>query len=241
MSGMALVARDLTVSRGGVAVLEGVNFTLHPGEVLVLRGANGSGKTTLLRTLAGLQPPMRGEVSQPPEAIAYGAHADGLKATLSVAENLAFWAAIHGLDDIAPALDHFNLRALRDRAAQNLSAGQKRRLGLARLLVTGRPVWLLDEPTVSLDKASVRLFAEAVRAHVEGGGSALIATHIDLGLEARVFDVGPCRAEPGAGGAQQSAFDAAFDSAFDSAFDAPESPGNAPESSPETAPKGARP
>ncbi len=207
---MELSARDLTVSRGGVPVLEGLTFTLGAGEVLVLRGPNGSGKTTLLRTLAGLQPAMRGEVSQPPEAIAYGAHADGLKATLSVKENLAFWASVHGLTDIDGALDHFNLRTLANRAAQNLSAGQKRRLGLARLLVIGRPVWLLDEPTVSLDVASVALFADAVRAHVSNGGAALIATHIDLGLEAEVFDVTPYKADPDAPSRHRSAFDEAL-------------------------------
>lgn len=207
---MELKVDDLTVARGGVPVLEGLSFTLRAGEVLVLRGPNGSGKTTLLRTLAGLQPALRGKISQPPEAIAYGAHADGLKATLSVAENLAFWASVHGLSDIDAALDHFNLRGLANRAAQNLSAGQKRRLGLARLLVIGRPIWLLDEPTVSLDTASVGLFADAVHAHVAQGGAALIATHIDLGLDAKVFDVGPHKADPTAAHGHRSAFDEAL-------------------------------
>lgn len=211
---MELRVEDLTVARGGVPVLEGLTFALAAGEVLVLRGPNGSGKTTLLRTLAGLQPPLRGTVSLPPETIAYGAHADGLKATLTVTENLTFWASVHGLADIGAAvrgaLDHFNLRGLASRAAQNLSAGQKRRLGLARLLVTGRPIWLLDEPTVSLDTASVGLFADAVRAHVAGGGAALIATHIDLGLEARVFDVGPYKADPNAAEGHRTAFDEAL-------------------------------
>lgn len=207
---MELRAEELTVARGGIPVLEGLSFTLRAGEVLVLRGPNGSGKTTLLRTLAGLQPALRGTISQPPEAIAYGAHADGLKATLTVAENLAFWASVHGLSDIDTALDHFNLRGLANRAAQNLSAGQKRRLGLARLLVVGRPIWLLDEPTVSLDVASVGLFADAVRAHVAGGGAALIATHIDLGLDAEVFDVSPYKADPNAANGHRSAFDEAL-------------------------------
>jgi heme exporter protein A len=207
---MELKVSDLTVSRGGVPVLEGLTFALLPGQVLVLRGPNGSGKTTLLRTLAGLQPPMAGTISLPPEAIAYGAHADGLKATLTVAENLAFWARIHGTHEIEPALDDFNLQTLRNRAAQSLSAGQKRRLGLARLLVTGRPIWLLDEPTVSLDQASVSLFADAVRAHVAGGGAALIATHIDLRLEADILDVGPFKADPDAGARTPSPFDEAF-------------------------------
>ncbi|MEG3662836.1 heme ABC exporter ATP-binding protein CcmA [Celeribacter halophilus] len=192
---MSLISvKDLTVSRGGMPVLEGLDFSVSSGEVLVLRGPNGSGKTTLLRTLAGLQPPYAGVVSVEPDTVAYAAHADGLKATLSVAENLAFWAGVYGGQEIAEALLHFNLDALRDRPAGNLSAGQKRRLGLARLMVTGRPVWVLDEPTVSLDAASVALFASAVKAHVAAGGAAVIATHIDLGFEERVFDVGPFKA-----------------------------------------------
>lgn len=191
---MLLAVHDLAVARGGVPVLEGVSFALGPGEALVLRGPNGSGKTTLLRTVAGLQPPLAGRVEAAPDAIAYAAHADGLKATLTVVENLSFWARVFGTGDIAPALAAFDLRELADRPAGALSAGQKRRLGLARLLVTGRPVWALDEPTVSLDVASVALFAGAVRRHLGRGGAALIATHIDLGLDARVFDVTPLKA-----------------------------------------------
>ena len=164
---MEMQVINLAVARGGIVVLEGVGFTLRPGRALILRGPNGVGKTTMLRTLAGLQPAVAGEVSLPPESLAYASHADGLKATLSVTENLAFWASIYGTGAVDAALDGMNLRALADRRAANLSAGQKRRLGLARLLVTGRPIWVLDEPTVSLDAASVQLFAGVVRAHLE--------------------------------------------------------------------------
>ncbi|WP_371036520.1 MULTISPECIES: heme ABC exporter ATP-binding protein CcmA [unclassified Rhodosalinus] len=202
---MLLSAHDLAVSRGGVPVLEHVAFTLAPGGALVLRGPNGSGKTTLLRTVAGLQPPLEGWIEAAPDAIAYAAHADGLKTTLTVTENLAFWARVFGTGDIAPALAAFDLEALAERPAGALSAGQKRRLGLARLLVTGRPVWALDEPTVSLDMASVGLFAQAVRAHLGQGGAVLIATHIDLGLEAQVLDVTPLKARPRAA-AEDEAF-----------------------------------
>ncbi|MCC6002017.1 MAG: heme ABC exporter ATP-binding protein CcmA, partial [Pararhodobacter sp.] len=162
-----------------------------------LRGPNGAGKTTLLRILAGLAPPAAGSVLVEEESTAFAGHADGIKATLSVAENLAFWAAVFGTRDIAPALAAFELEPLAGRRAQDLSAGQKRRLGLARMLVTGRPLWLMDEPTVSLDVASVARFASAVRAHCAGGGAAIIATHVDLGLpEARVLDLAPYRARP---------------------------------------------
>jgi heme exporter protein A len=208
---MELRVSDLAVARGGLRVLEGVSFVLRAGQALVLRGPNGIGKTTLLRCIAGLQPAVAGRIEVGPEAIAYAAHADGLKATLTVTENLAFWASVHGTTTVDTALAAMNLRSLRDRPAANLSAGQKRRLGLARLLVTGRPIWVLDEPTVSLDTASVALFAGVVRAHLAAGGAALMATHIDLGLtEAEVLDLTPYQALGPAEGGALTAFDEAF-------------------------------
>jgi heme exporter protein A len=193
---VTLKAESLTVTRGGIPVLQGVDFALEPGRALILRGPNGIGKTTLLRTIAGLQPPFSGTLTGADEQVAYAAHADGLKTTLSVEENLRFWASVFGTGDIAPALSAYQLEPLRTRPAGALSAGQKRRLGLARMMVTGRPVWVLDEPTVSLDVDAVAMFADAVRAHLGQGGSALIATHIDLGLDADVLDVGQFRAKP---------------------------------------------
>lgn len=191
-----LQVENLAVARGGLAVLEGVSFSLSRGAALVLRGPNGCGKTTLLRTIAGLQPALSGHVGLEPDAMAYAGHSDGVKPALTVTENLRFWADIFGISTIETALTQFNLVALKDRPAGTLSAGQKRRLGLARLLVTGRPMWILDEPTVSLDAASTAMFAEAVRAHLQGGGMALVATHIDLGLaEAQVLDLTPFRAK----------------------------------------------
>lgn len=193
---MELVVDNLAVQRGGLTVLDGLGFRLSSGEALILRGPNGIGKTTLLRTLAGLQPAVEGTINLPPESLTYAAHADGLKAVLSVRENLQFWAEIHGGADVDGAMAAMNLTELSERRAANLSAGQKRRLGLARLLVTGRPIWVLDEPTVSLDRASVELFANIVRRHLAEGGMALLATHIDLGLpEARVLDLAPFKAK----------------------------------------------
>ncbi|MFV2052316.1 heme ABC exporter ATP-binding protein CcmA [Aliiroseovarius sp. YM-037] len=190
---MTLTVQSLACSRGGVSILEGVDFTLEPGQVLLLRGPNGIGKTTLLRTLAGLQPAHAGSVSVATDQMAYAGHADGLKPTLTVTENLSFWADIYGGGGVADALAAFDLTALATRQAQNLSAGQKRRLGLARLLVTHRPIWLLDEPTVSLDRASVGLFEGAVARHCANGGSAVIATHIDLNIGADTLDLSQFR------------------------------------------------
>lgn len=193
---MELNVTGLSVARGGIPVLEGLDFRMRAGEALILRGPNGVGKTTVLRTVAGLQPPLAGQIGLEREAMAYAGHADGIKTTLTVRENLDFWADVFGTGAIDAALSAFDLVALAERPAGALSAGQKRRLGLARMVVTGRPVWVLDEPTVSLDAGAVALFAQAVRAHLAAGGMALMATHIDLGLtEAQVLDLGPYRAK----------------------------------------------
>ena len=210
----ALHVSALAVARGGLTILSGISFDLGTGQALILQGPNGAGKTTLLRTIAGLQLAVSGRIEAPPEGVAYGGHADAVKPTLTVAENLAFWARVHGKGAPDTAIAALNLSDLTHRPAQSLSAGQRRRLSLARLLLTGRRLWLLDEPTVSLDQASVALWAAALRAHLARGGSALLASHIDLSLpEAATLDLAPYRATAGTAASLPTAT-AGFDEAF---------------------------
>ena len=197
---MQLVAEDLIVERGGRCVIDGLSFAVAAGEALVLAGANGSGKTTLLRALAGFIRPVRGAVrleGGDEELLAEQAHvvghANAVKSSLTVVENTAFWGNYLGSgppgssaatgERLDAALRHFGLDDLADFPAAYLSAGQKRRLGLARLLIADRPLWLLDEPTVSLDTASSERLVAAVNAHTKSGGIAVIATHLPLALE----------------------------------------------------------
>jgi heme exporter protein A len=203
---MALTVEDLSCSRSGRAILQGVGMTLADGEILLLRGPNGAGKSTLLRGLAGLLPVTARALSldgqrldNDPDAyterLAFAGHADAIKPQLTVAENLRFWSALFGGSGVSPALATFGLARLADRPAHLLSAGQKRRLGLARLLLVPRRLWLLDEPTVSLDTAATAQLAEALRAHAGAGGMAVIATHADLAFAgAREMRIDPLAA-----------------------------------------------
>ena len=188
---MAISVKSLSVSRGGINLLQDVDIELKNGQVGILRGPNGVGKTSLLRALAGLQPFDSGEIEYSLEDICYSGHADGVKPTLTVQENLEFWANIFGSPSISEVAEKFMIIDLLNSKAGNLSAGQKRRVGLSRLGLTGRQVWLLDEPTVSLDETSVKIFENIIKDHLSEDGCALIATHIDLGLEnnAQIIDL----------------------------------------------------
>ena len=196
---MAISIKSLSVSRGSIKLLQGLDIELKSGHAGILRGPNGVGKTTLLRTLAGLQPVDSGKIEVPLEDICYFGHTDGVKPTLTVRENLEFWANIFGSPSIEEVAKKFMIIDLLNIRAGTLSAGQKRRVGLARLGLTGCPVWLLDEPTVSLDETSVKIFGNIIKDHLSENGCALVATHIDLGLENSVQIIDLSQYRPNSG------------------------------------------
>lgn len=173
--------QNIDAMRGSRRVLSNVSFSLNSGECLILRGPNGSGKTTLLRTLAGLTPPGVGIIRVNPDEVVYAAHLDAVKPQLTVAENIAFWHSIYRTPQNG-TLERFDLKDLAQRDTATLSAGQKRRLGLSRLHISGCKIWLLDEPTTSLDANHVTQFAQIINEHCASGGIAVISTHLDLPL-----------------------------------------------------------
>lgn len=190
MDVMNLVAKELACVRGGRTVFQDLSFSVSAGSGLLLRGPNGSGKTSLLRTIAGLIPRAAGTLmldggdpdATVPEQCHFIGHQNGIKRALTVAENLDFWCRYLGGRTITDALDRLHLSDLADIPAGYLSAGQSRRLGLARLVAAHRPLWLLDEPSVSLDTASCGILADIMREHIAAGGIVAASTHADLGL-----------------------------------------------------------
>ncbi len=195
-----LVATGLACTRGGREVFAGLSFSAEAGELVSIIGPNGAGKTSLLRLVAGLVHPSAGEVSlhggDPEltlgEQAHYLGHLDALKSSLTVGENLAFWANFYGGGGGArAALDAVGLARLAHLPAAYLSAGQRRRLAIARLLASKRPLWLLDEPTSALDTASQATLIALMRAHLAEGGIILAATHAPLGLAGRDLRMGP--------------------------------------------------
>lgn len=190
---MELVGQGLACVRGGREIFSGLGFRIGAGEALVLVGPNGAGKSSLLRLVAGLLRPAAGSIElaggeaelSVPEQAHYLGHQDALKPSLTVSENLKFWAEFLGnpRPALAAALAAVGLDELADLPAAYLSAGQRRRLSVARLLAAPRPLWLLDEPTAALDAAAQARLSDLMRGHLSRGGIVLAATHGPLGLD----------------------------------------------------------
>jgi heme exporter protein A len=198
---MQLKADNLTCSRGGRQVFSGISFTVSSGEALMVTGRNGAGKSSLLRLIAGLvriadgRLELTGGEADAPigEQAHYLGHQDALKPSLSVAENLQFWTEfLGGQMPAVQALEKVGLEPLAGLPAAYLSAGQRRRLSIARLIAVARPLWLLDEPTSALDVASQARLADLMRVHLAGGGLIVAAAHGPIGLDtAREMKMGP--------------------------------------------------
>ncbi len=190
---MTLSVTDLTCLRADHLVFEGLSFSLEPGNSLWVRGKNGAGKSSLLRICAKLLKPAAGSIHWHGTDILsddesyhgqyhYLGHQDALKPVLTVRENLSFWSHFHGESNLEAALGDFDLLGLADTRVEYLSAGQKKRVSLARLTSSSAPLWILDEPISSLDTDHITLFKKRLTEHINTGGMALFATHQDLGL-----------------------------------------------------------
>jgi heme exporter protein A len=179
-----LIVADLACRRGDRLIFESVSFQVEPGGALHLEGPNGSGKSSCLRLLAGLLSPESGTI-RGNESRAYLGHDVALKPRMTLATELTHWARLDcGLDRLPAAMAATNVTALADVPCKHLSSGQRRRAGLARVIASGAPLWLLDEPTAGLDTASAQLLAEAMAAHRAAGGMVVAAVHGDIGLAA---------------------------------------------------------
>jgi heme exporter protein A len=199
---MQLLGEQLVCRRGGRTVFSGLNFSVSSGEALMVVGRNGAGKSSLLRMIAGLICNYEGRLQISggegemtiAEQAHYLGHLDALKPSLSVSENLRFWMQYLGSadSDITAALDIVDLTRLANLPAGYLSAGQRRRLSIARLVAVERPIWLLDEPTSALDVQSQDRLTGLMKRHIADGGMIMAATHGPIGLETtRELRIGP--------------------------------------------------
>lgn len=178
-----LSATALCIGRGDRRLVSDLDFALQPGDVLHLRGRNGAGKSSLIEVLVGLRPPQSGEVQHVAEgAFHWIGHRNALNPDLTLRENLACWCALNGLppDNIGSALDRMGLARLRLRPVRTLSAGQKRRAALSRLLIERRPLWLLDEPLSGLDGEGLAVLGQLMNDHVAGEGAMVVTSHQTL-------------------------------------------------------------
>jgi len=199
----SLAGKNLALARGQHLLFHDLSFEVSAGEVLSVEGPNGAGKTSLLRVIAGFLEPRSGTLAISSGAgdvisdaeergrfVGWFGHQDGIKPQLTPAENLAFFARYYAHGDMEHALNHMGLRRVRDLAVQYLSAGQKKRVALARLMLSGRPLWLLDEPLSTLDAAGRALAAELIKQHCSAGGIVVAATHEPLGVPCRQLQLG---------------------------------------------------
>lgn len=192
---MIFSGKNVFCTRSDRRVFDDLEFSLSDGDVLILNGPNGSGKSSLLRIMAGLLRPSAGKICRDGadirddfethcQEMRYAGHLDAVKPALTVAENIEFWAALYGhKPDLGRSLSSFNLTHLAHLPGRMLSAGQKHRVNLARLAATPSKLWLLDEPTVALDAASITCLEALIRGHRSAGGIAVLSTHTDLGID----------------------------------------------------------
>jgi heme exporter protein A len=195
--GLDVDVRDLALERGGWRLFEGLSFRAEPGAHIALAGPNGAGKTSLLRAIAGFLRPAAGRIAigdaAPEDAqqrLHFLGHRDGLKAQLDARAHLAFWTDLLGGAPADAALERVGLARVADLPARTLSAGQGRRLALARLLAAPRPLWLLDEPAAALDAAGKALAESLIAEHCAAGGVVIAATHEPLGAPSETVRLG---------------------------------------------------
>ncbi len=197
---MKLTGRNVRCMRGGREIFSGLNFEIQAGKALAVTGTNGAGKSSLLRMIAGLLPVADGAISASggeaeltlSEQAHFLGHRDALKPALTVTENLNFWRDFLGgkTADAKASLESVGLGHVAQLPAAVLSAGQRRRLSVARLLAVQRPLWLLDEPMSALDLSGQRIFAALMTKHLKSGGLIVAATHGPLGIPAKILRIG---------------------------------------------------